>query len=69
MAKIKLKWVGMVTIESECDADDPTILPIDKIKEKAKTVKDLVSNDLKSSFDASVTVEQQFCDVWRVDDA
>ena len=61
--------IGMVTIESEADADDPKILPLDKIKEKLKTVTELVKGDLESSFDASVTVEQQFCDAWRADDA
>lgn len=67
MGKIKVKWVGMVTMLDEVDESESGVLPFEEIKERAKTIKDMVRSTLENDFDVSITVEQQFCDVWMVD--
>lgn len=67
MGKIKVKWVGMVTMLDEVDESESGVLPLEEIKERAKTIKDMVRSTLENDFDVSITVEQQFCDVWMVD--
>ena len=67
MAKIKVKWVGMVTMVDEVDESEDGVLPLVEIKERAKTIKDMVKNTLENDFDVSITIDQQFCDVWRID--
>lgn len=69
MGKIKVKWVGMVTMLDEVDESESGVLPIEEIRERAKTIKDMVKSTLENDFDVSIDIEQQFCDVWMVDDA
>lgn len=68
MGKIKVKWVGMVTMLDEVDESESGVLPIEEIRERSKTIKDMVKSTLENDFDVSIEIEQRFCDVWMVDD-
>lgn len=69
MGKITVKWVGMVTMLDEVDESESGVLPLEEIQERAKTIKDMVKSTLENDFDVSITIEQQFCDVWRTYEA
>ena len=68
MGKIKAKWVGMVTMLYEVDESESGVLPIEEIRDRAKHIKAMVEFCLKNGFDVNITVDQQFCDVWMVDE-
>lgn len=67
MGKIKARYVGMVTMNFEIDENEPGLYPFETIKENAKGLNNAIGEILRDEIGGSISVEQQFCDVWRVD--
>ena len=68
MAKIKAKYVGMVTMNFEIDENEPGVCPFETIKENANGLNNAIGEILSYKIGGSLSVEQLFLDVWRAED-
>lgn len=68
MAKIKAKYVGMVTMNFEIDENEPGVYPLETIKENANGLNNTIGEILRDEIGGSFSVEQLFLDVWRAED-
>lgn len=68
MAKIKARYVGIVTMNFEFDENEPGLHPFETIKENVKGLNNVIGEILRDEIGGIISVEQQFCDVRRVDD-
>ena len=68
MAKIKARYVGMVTMNFEIDENEPGVYPFETIKENLNGLNNAIREILNDEIEGSFSVEQMFLDVWRAED-
>ena len=71
---IKVKWVGLVTIEAEADERRPGVMPFEKIVKRFEngrffddSVRWVLEDKLSDFHPATVKVQRHEAELWRED--